>query len=1352
MARVYRVYDELAGRDIALKQWHGAPEQRARSQSISSFEYEYITLAQLSHPCMIEVYDYGLSDDGPYFTMELLDGGDLREHAPLPWARACQIFHEVCSSLALLHSRRLIHRDISPRNIRCTRRGGAKLIDFGAMLPMGLCRQVVGTPAFAAPEVVQGLPLDARVDLFSLGATLYFALTGKQPSSARDFADVTVAAQRKPVPPSRIVADIPKALDGLVLSMLDPNPALRPRSAFEVMQRLAALGHIREREPVNVAKAYLATPELVGRDTILTRLRQRCAEASGGHGGTIIIEGQAGMGRSRVLDVCALWAKTLGATVLKSRGSTRHASERPMSRQLAEQLIAALPAARIRALRDAITDFDALFQDDAHETSEHTAVLEQSQRSYRLRRGDAHNGQRQKEQAAVARAIMLATEERPLVVAIDDATSSDAECLSMLAELSFDAAAHRLLLVVTWDPREGDEPYDWQRERAENHIRERAECLMLEPLSLTQTTQLLSSVFGDVPHVALLGDRIYAVSAGNPGTTLEIAQWLVARNVVKYEAGNWALPNSLHAAELPTCAAEALRARKNSLSPLARELAVTQALALYDGFSRLTYHALCDKVRPQIADRKIDAAISELLRQRVIEVDHDTYTLAQRTWVPVLLEGCDEATIQRSHEALARYYRRKRNGTLHLVHHLLCAGETAAALDHMLGVLRAQGDDLSFELFSNYQISPSQTAFLLARCLSAVGTLQRPSAQEHLLRRWLTILSVLTQDEYFFLASPAWRAQLERDAGLAVGAPGAEPQQLSAADARVYTPLEALRNLAGYVSCALAIAARRMDPQLMASLPRLLEPFAGLSPEIRMIWQVATASELVVCRCQVEQARARLYSVFEELNSLPDEALQHRPFIRNALAYAIGASEISLGIETAERWADELDADPLQAVNAMYLRKLLRLQRGDLEGAERFRRKAELLAIHANATQMFTSTIVMELIVHGVSGDLLGIKQLSAQIGSLAERNPCWAPYAALATGYFERLRGNPTSALEAFEQCLRRSAPNAEGHFTFAWLFAEAGRAETLVDLDEPALAAGLARKALSHCRKRGVIAPGHVLVRALALAEAKLGHCSVAAELLDTSIDAARARGVKGLHLGSLYEARTYVAIEARDTAAIEQFARLTAREYGYAQGSSLGARCERLLEAAAAAAAQQEAHTWGATLQCPSTSKTDRTSQLNSEVAQAMAGAAVAEGLALRALRLLCDAHGASAGHLYLADGLGVRLAASSSAQAPGDGLADVTAQHLHADLQQRADVTRVESDSQPRLEPDSRTRWKDERDRAFEPLVLHCNVAGEARCAGVAWLAQRHAPLRSRQPAQFTSALARYLIEQRETAGI
>jgi hypothetical protein len=120
--------------------------------------------------------------------------------------------------------------------------------------------------------------------------------------------------------------------------------------------------------------------------------------------------------------------------------------------------------------------------------------------------------------------------------------------------------------------------------------------------------------------------------------------------------------------------------------------------------------------------------------------------------------------------------------------------------------------------------------------------------------------------------------------------------------------------------------------------------------------------------------------------------------------------------------------------------------------------------------------------------------------------------------------------------------------------------------------------------------------------------------------------------------------------------------------------------------------------------------------------------------------------------LANEAGVRLAASYGTQPADDSLTALTAQHLQTDLQQRADITRVDNDSQPRFEPDVRVGFKDAYGTSFEPLVLHCNVAGDARCAGVAWLARQSTPQGSRRPAQFTSALCAYLIEHAETTGV
>ena len=213
MACVYRVTDCMNLRSLALKQLTLPDDAAHRRELAALFEREYHTLAQLSHPRVIEVYDYGLSELGPYYTMELLDGGDMRERAPIPWREACALAIDVCSSLALLHSRRLVHRDVSPRNVRCTRNGLGKLIDFGAMAPIGQGGQIVGTPPFVAPEVVLRSLVDGRTDLFSLGGTLYYALTGRSPFAAREFAQLQEAWGQKPAPPSSRVADSPAALD-----------------------------------------------------------------------------------------------------------------------------------------------------------------------------------------------------------------------------------------------------------------------------------------------------------------------------------------------------------------------------------------------------------------------------------------------------------------------------------------------------------------------------------------------------------------------------------------------------------------------------------------------------------------------------------------------------------------------------------------------------------------------------------------------------------------------------------------------------------------------------------------------------------------------------------------------------------------------------------------------------------------------------------------------------------------------------------------------------------------------------------------------------------------------------------
>jgi serine/threonine-protein kinase len=201
MGSVYAVRDTKLSRSVALK-YLKREAVRENGAAASLFQREYHTLAQLRHPRVIQVFDYGFDGTRPFYTMELLDGSDLRELAPVPWRRACQLLRDVASSLALLHSRRLLHRDLSPRNVRCTRDGQAKLIDFGTMTQMGVPRDVAGTAPYMAPEAVHSHALDARTDLYALGTLAYWTLTGFDAYPARDTRELRSLWMKPVVQPS----------------------------------------------------------------------------------------------------------------------------------------------------------------------------------------------------------------------------------------------------------------------------------------------------------------------------------------------------------------------------------------------------------------------------------------------------------------------------------------------------------------------------------------------------------------------------------------------------------------------------------------------------------------------------------------------------------------------------------------------------------------------------------------------------------------------------------------------------------------------------------------------------------------------------------------------------------------------------------------------------------------------------------------------------------------------------------------------------------------------------------------------------------------------------------------------
>jgi serine/threonine protein kinase len=332
MARVWQVHDCAKDRALALKRL----SRQAQRKHLALFEREYHTLTSLHHPNIVQVYDYASDAEGPYYTMELLHGGDVSDWKPRPWRDVCSMLRDLASALALVHARRYLHRDISTRNVWLTPDGRIKLIDFGTLVPFGKSRNVAGTPPFVAPEALYGADLDQRTDLYALGALGYWLLTGMHAFPARSLSMLGELWQERPLAASVRVAglsradlpELPAALDVLLEGLLAVDPGARPNSAAEVIDSLCAIAGLPVEAHPLVRQSYLKTPALVARRRELQLLTDAFERAQKERSASVLIEAVSGSGRSRLLHELALRARMASAVVLqvRSRRSSRASS------------------------------------------------------------------------------------------------------------------------------------------------------------------------------------------------------------------------------------------------------------------------------------------------------------------------------------------------------------------------------------------------------------------------------------------------------------------------------------------------------------------------------------------------------------------------------------------------------------------------------------------------------------------------------------------------------------------------------------------------------------------------------------------------------------------------------------------------------------------------------------------------------------------------------------------------------------------------------------------------------------------------------------------------------------------
>lgn len=248
MGIVYRARDVRLDRPVALKQLFSHRSEEA--EALHRFRQEARVLARLSHPNIVQVYDFIEEAGSSWIAMELVDGEDLEwrlSNGALSIEETLRRGSEIADALGYAHETGVVHRDFKPGNVLVDGKDRCKISDFGiAKLSESSVNTqsgtILGSPAFMSPEQAKGDEVDARTDIYALGVTLFLMATGAMPFKGDTRSVLAQVLTKEPPAPRSLKRSVPKALDALILRMLAKKPSARPQSMAEVKTALEEIG------------------------------------------------------------------------------------------------------------------------------------------------------------------------------------------------------------------------------------------------------------------------------------------------------------------------------------------------------------------------------------------------------------------------------------------------------------------------------------------------------------------------------------------------------------------------------------------------------------------------------------------------------------------------------------------------------------------------------------------------------------------------------------------------------------------------------------------------------------------------------------------------------------------------------------------------------------------------------------------------------------------------------------------------------------------------------------------------------------------------------------------------------
>ncbi len=548
MGVVYRAHDTVLDRDVAVKVLSaGGLGTEGRGRLLREAQ----AAAGLNHPNIVSVYDAGearvpgrADDEGlmPFVVMELVGGPALHDRRPDTLEETVAVARQVCAALEHAHDRGIVHRDLKPENILLALDASgavttAKLSDFGLARSiatrLSVEGAVVGTVFYLAPELALGQEYDGRADLYALGVTLYELATGRLPFMADDpVAVISQHLHAPPVPPRARDEDIPPALDALILLLLSKDPQERPSSAAEVRRALEA-PEILDREAVPARELSvlerIERGRLVGRERELVEARAIWRKASAGEGGVLLVSGEPGIGKTRLVRELCTEVQVAGDRVLVgecyAEGGAPYAPfaqilRRAFRDDAGEDLATSLPGFVLADLLTLAPSLRLQFPDVPANPSL-----------------DPQSEQQRLFENVVACCHSL-SERAPLLLVLEDAHWADSGSLALLRHLARRTRRHRVLIVATYREVELDQTRPFQEVLLDLNRERLATRLRLTRLDRGGTHDMLEALFAEEITTEFL-EGIYTETEGNPFFVEEVCKALVESGQVYFSGRAW---------------------------------------------------------------------------------------------------------------------------------------------------------------------------------------------------------------------------------------------------------------------------------------------------------------------------------------------------------------------------------------------------------------------------------------------------------------------------------------------------------------------------------------------------------------------------------------------------------------------------------------------------------------------------------------------------------------------------------------------------------------------------------------------------------------------------------------------